>query len=51
YVFYFDHSHIKDKDRKLDFLIDISDSIEEKINALKAYKTQFVDNKKHLRIF
>ncbi len=51
YVFYFDHSHLKDKNRKLDFLIDISDSIEEKINALKAYKTQFVDNKKYLRIF
>ncbi len=51
YVFYFDHSHLKDKNRKLDFLIDISDSIEEKINALKAYKSQFVDNKKHLRIF
>jgi len=51
YVFYFDHSHLKDKNRKLDFLIDISDSIEDKINALKAYKSQFVDNKKHLRIF
>jgi len=51
YIFYFDHSHLKDKDRKLDFLIDISDSIEEKINALKAYKSQFVDNKKHIRIF
>lgn len=51
YVFYFDHSHLKDKNRKVDFLIDISDSLEEKINALKAYKTQFVDNKKHLRIF
>jgi len=51
YVFYFDHSHLKDKNRKLDFLIDISDSIEEKINALKAYKSQFVDNNKHLRIF
>jgi len=51
YVFYFDHSHLKDKNRKLDFLVDISDSIEEKITALKAYKSQFVDNKKHLRIF
>ena len=51
YVFYFDHSHLKDKNRKLDFLIDISDSIEDKINALKVYKSQFVDNKKHLRIF
>jgi len=51
YVFYFDHSHLKDKNRKLDFLIDISDSLEEKISALRAYKTQFVDNKKHLRIF
>ncbi|MCK4287477.1 MAG: PIG-L family deacetylase, partial [Candidatus Lokiarchaeota archaeon] len=26
YVFYFDHSHLKEKNRKLDFLIDISDS-------------------------
>ena len=51
YVFYFDHSHIKDKNRKPDFLIDISDSLEDKINSLKAYKTQFVENKKHLRIF
>ena len=51
YVFYFDHSHLKDKNRKLDFLVDISDSIEDKIAALKAYKSQFVDNKKHLRIF
>jgi len=51
YVFYFDHSHLKDKNRKLDFLVDISDSIEDKINALKVYKSQFVDNKKHLRIF
>jgi len=51
YVFYFDHSHLKDKNRKLDFLIDISDSIEEKINALKVYKSQFVDNQKYLRIF
>ncbi|MHA2390558.1 MAG: bacillithiol biosynthesis deacetylase BshB1 [Promethearchaeota archaeon] len=51
YVFYFDHSHLKDKNRKLDFLIDISDSLEEKINALKAYKSQFFDNKKHIRIF
>jgi bacillithiol biosynthesis deacetylase BshB1 len=51
YVFYFDQSHLKDKNRKLDFLIDISDSIEEKIKALKAYKSQFIDNKKHLRIF
>jgi bacillithiol biosynthesis deacetylase BshB1 len=51
YVFYFDHSHIKDKNRKSDFLIDISDSLEDKINSLKAYKTQFVENKKHLRIF
>jgi len=51
HVFYFDHSHIKEKNRKLDFLIDISDSLEDKINALKAYKSQFVDNQKHLRIF
>jgi len=51
YVFYFDHSHLKEKNRKLDFLIDISDSIEEKVNALKAYKSQFFDNKKNLRIF
>ena len=51
YVFYFDHSHLKDKNRKLDFLVNISDSIENKINALKAYKSQFVDNKKNLRIF
>lgn len=51
YVFYFDHSHLKDKNRKLDFLVDISDSIEDKITTLKAYKSQFVDNKKHLRIF
>lgn len=51
YVFYFDHSHLKDKNRKLDFLVDISDSLEDKITALKAYKSQFVDNKKHLRIF
>ena len=51
YVFYFDHSHLKDKNRKLDFLVNISDSIEDKINALKAYKSQFVDNKKNLRIF
>jgi len=51
YVIYFDHSHLKDKNRKLDFLIDISDSIEEKIEALKAYKSQFIDNKKYLRIF
>jgi bacillithiol biosynthesis deacetylase BshB1 len=51
YVFHFDHSHMKDKNRKLDFLIDISDSIDDKIDALKAYKSQFVDNNKHLRIF
>ena len=51
YVFYFDHSHIKDKNRKPDFLIDISDSLEEKINSLKVYKSQFVDNKKNLRLF
>jgi bacillithiol biosynthesis deacetylase BshB1 len=51
YIFYFDHSHMKDKNRKLDFLIDISDSIKDKIDALKAYKSQFVDNNKHLRIF
>ncbi|MFX1281506.1 MAG: bacillithiol biosynthesis deacetylase BshB1 [Promethearchaeota archaeon] len=50
YVFYFDHSHVKDKRRRTDFLIDISDSIEDKIRALKAYKSQFIDNKKHLRI-
>ena len=51
YVFYFDHSHLKDKNRKLDFLIDISGSLEDKLKALKAYKSQFVDNKKHIRIF
>ncbi len=51
YVFYFDHSHLKDKNRKVDFLIDISDSLEEKINSLKVYKSQFVDNKKNSRIF
>lgn len=51
YVFYFDHSHVKDKRRRIDFLIDISDSIEDKIKALKAYKSQFIDNKKHLRLF
>ncbi|MFW9824044.1 MAG: PIG-L deacetylase family protein, partial [Candidatus Thorarchaeota archaeon] len=51
YLLYFDHSHLKDINRKLDFLIDISDSLEDKINALKAYKSQFIDNKKHLRIF
>ncbi|MFX1479443.1 MAG: bacillithiol biosynthesis deacetylase BshB1 [Promethearchaeota archaeon] len=51
YIFYFDHSHLKDMNKKLDFLIDISDSIDDKINALKAYKSQFVDNNKHLRIF
>ncbi|MFW9876560.1 MAG: PIG-L deacetylase family protein, partial [Candidatus Thorarchaeota archaeon] len=51
YLFYFDHLHLKNKNRKLDFLIDISDSIEDKINALEAYKSQFVDNKKYLRIF
>ncbi|MFX0080425.1 MAG: bacillithiol biosynthesis deacetylase BshB1 [Candidatus Hodarchaeota archaeon] len=51
FVFYFDHSHLKDSNRKLDFLIDISDSIEEKVNSIRAYKSQFVDNKKYLRIF
>lgn len=51
YLLYFDHSHLKDINRKLDFLINISDSLEDKINALKAYKSQFIDNKKHLRIF
>ncbi|MFX1326448.1 MAG: bacillithiol biosynthesis deacetylase BshB1 [Promethearchaeota archaeon] len=51
YLLYFDHSHLKDINRKLDFLIDISDSLEDKLNALKAYKSQFIDNKKHLRIF
>jgi bacillithiol biosynthesis deacetylase BshB1 len=51
YVFYFDHSHLKDKNRKPDFLIEISDSLEDKINALKAYTSQFIDNKKHARIF
>ncbi|MEE9379064.1 MAG: bacillithiol biosynthesis deacetylase BshB1 [Candidatus Lokiarchaeia archaeon] len=51
YVFYYDHSHLKDINREVDFLVDISDSIEDKISALKVYKSQFVDNKKYLRIF
>jgi len=45
-ILYFDHSHNKVQ-RKLDFLIDISDSIEDKINSLKAYQSQFIDNKKN----
>ncbi|MHA1727717.1 MAG: PIG-L deacetylase family protein, partial [Promethearchaeota archaeon] len=49
-IIYFDHSHIK-KQRKIDFLVNISDSMEEKIKALKAYKSQFIENNSHLRLF
>ncbi len=49
-ILYFDHSHIK-KQRKLDFLIDISDSLEDKISALEAYNSQFIENKKNNVIF
>ncbi|MHA1681541.1 MAG: bacillithiol biosynthesis deacetylase BshB1 [Promethearchaeota archaeon] len=49
-ILYFDHSHIKEK-RRVDFLVDISDSLEDKIRALKAYKSQFIENKKNYGIF
>lgn len=49
-ILYFVHSHIQ-MQRKMDFLIDISDSFEDKIAALKAYKSQFLDNKKNKGIF
>ncbi|MHA1793437.1 MAG: bacillithiol biosynthesis deacetylase BshB1 [Promethearchaeota archaeon] len=49
-ILYFDHSHVK-MQRSTSFLIDISDSFHDKINALKAYKSQFIDNKKNVRLF
>ncbi|UYP48698.1 Diacetylchitobiose deacetylase [Candidatus Lokiarchaeum ossiferum] len=49
-ILYFDHSHIR-MQRKIDFLVDISDSFEEKIAALQAYKSQFYENKKNMKIF
>ena len=49
-ILYFDHSHIR-MQRKMDFLIDISDSFEDKIAALKAYKSQFLENEKNQGIF
>ncbi|MHA1372083.1 MAG: bacillithiol biosynthesis deacetylase BshB1 [Promethearchaeota archaeon] len=49
-VVYFDHSHLKEQ-RRLSFLIDISDSLNDKIEALKAYKSQFIENKKNQKIF
>jgi len=49
-VIYFDHSHMR-KQRKVDFLVDISDSYDEKIRSLKAYKSQFVENKSHSTLF
>ena len=49
-ILYFDHSHIR-MQRKMDFLVDISDSFEEKIAALQAYKSQFYENKKNMKIF
>ena len=49
-VLYYDQSHIK-KQRKLDFLIDISDSLEDKIRALEAYQSQFIENKNNNVIF
>ncbi|MFX0100922.1 MAG: bacillithiol biosynthesis deacetylase BshB1 [Candidatus Hodarchaeota archaeon] len=49
-ILYFDHSHIKEP-RMHDFLVDISDSIDDKIEALKAYESQFIINKKNLKIF
>lgn len=49
-VFYFDHAHLKEQ-RRLDFLIDVSDTIEDKIRALQCYASQFIENKKNERIF
>ena len=49
-VLYFDHSHIR-KQRQLDFLIDITDSLEDKIKALEAYQSQFIENKKNSIVF
>ena len=49
-VIYFDHSHIK-VPRTPDFLIDISDSLDDKLNALRCYKSQFTAKKRALNIF
>nr|MDO8117230.1 bacillithiol biosynthesis deacetylase BshB1 [Candidatus Sigynarchaeota archaeon] len=49
-VVYFDHSHIKEQ-RRCDFLVDISESLEEKIHALQCYESQFIENKKNMKIF
>ncbi|MCP4763283.1 MAG: bacillithiol biosynthesis deacetylase BshB1 [archaeon] len=49
-ILYFDHSHIR-KQRKVDFLVDISDSLDDKINSLKAYKSQFIEKEKNYKIF
>ncbi len=37
--------------RRIDFLIDVSDSFEDKVRALQAYKSQFYENKKNMKIF
>ncbi|MHA1612963.1 MAG: bacillithiol biosynthesis deacetylase BshB1 [Promethearchaeota archaeon] len=49
-ILYFDHTHIREQ-RRLDFLYDVSDSFEQKIEALRAYESQFVKNPKNQGIF
>ncbi len=49
-VIYFDHSHIKEQ-RQCSFLVDISDSLEDKIKALQCYESQFVEHKDNMKIF
>lgn len=49
-VLYFDHTHMKEQ-RKLDFLVDVSESFEYKLKALEAYDSQFNQNPKNRGIF
>lgn len=49
-IVYFDHAHARIQ-RKIDFLVNISDTIDVKIRALKAYKSQFIDNRDNRAIF
>lgn len=45
-IFYFHHTHQKQK-QSIDFLVDISEYISQKIQALEAYKSQFIENPKN----
>lgn len=49
-VFYFFSSHLRTRE-KPDFIVDISEEFDQKIEVIKCYKSQFVENEKNQAVF